>query len=180
MAIVSVTPRQWRDLAEIVEHPELATDLRFNNLIAQVNNHAEAVALIEEWTSQHTSAEIVRILEDRKIPCGVAYSVNQVNEDANLRARGMFQTVEHAQYGTIDIPGIPGIPYHFSRTPGKITMPAPGLGEHNQLLLEQWLGQHQEGYRPAQGGGHYHVNVTPGPAGSGNSDNEEGARKDAH
>ena len=137
VAIVSVTPRQWRDLAEIVEHPELATDPRFNNLIAQVNNHAEAVALIEEWTSQHTSAEIVRILEDRKIPCGIAYSVDQVNEDANLRARGMFQTVEHARYGTIDIPGIP---YHFSRTPGKITSPAPGLGEHNQLLLEQWLG----------------------------------------
>jgi len=141
VAIVSVTPRQWRDLAEIVEHPELATDPRFNNLIAQVNNHAEAVALIEEWTSQHTSAEIVRILEDRKIPCGIAYSVDQVNEDANLRARGMFQTVEHARYGNIDIPGIP---YHFSRTPGKITSPAPGLGEHNQLLLKQWLGYTQD------------------------------------
>ena len=49
----------------------------------------------------------------------------------------MFQTVEHAQYGTIDVPGIP---YHFSGTPGKINRPAPGLGEHNQLLLEQWLG----------------------------------------
>jgi formyl-CoA transferase len=137
VAIVALSPRQWRDLSEIVNHPEMVTDPKFSNLIAQVNNHAEAVALIEEWTSRHTSAEIIKTLEDKKIPCGVAYSVDQVNEDDNLRQRGMFQTVEHARYGTVDIPGIP---YHFSQTPGKIRMPAPGLGEHNQLLLEQWLG----------------------------------------
>jgi crotonobetainyl-CoA:carnitine CoA-transferase CaiB-like acyl-CoA transferase len=141
VAIVSVTPRQWRDLAEIVEHPELATDPRFNNLIVQVNNHDEAVALIEDWTCRHTSAEIVQLMENKKIPCGIAYSVDQVNDDDNLRVRGMFQTVEHARYGAIDIPGIP---YHFSDTPGKITRPAPELGEHNRLLLEQWLGYNGE------------------------------------
>ena len=49
----------------------------------------------------------------------------------------MFQTVDHAQFGSIDVPGIP---YHFSSTPGKIRRPAPGLGEHNRVLLTDWLG----------------------------------------
>lgn len=137
VAIVAITPRQWRDLAEITGHPELTTDPRFSNLIAQVNHHAEAVALIEEWTSRHASAEIIQTLEARKIPCGSAYSVDQVNDDPNLQARGMFQSVAHPLFGTIDVPGIP---YHFSRTPGAVRRPAPALGEHNELLLTQWLG----------------------------------------
>ena len=137
VAIVAITPRQWRDLAEVTAHPELVNDPRFSNLITQINHHAAAVELIEEWTSRHTSAEIVRILEARKIPCGIAYSVDQVNADDNLRERGMFQTVDHAQFGSIDVPGIP---YHFSSTPGKIRRPAPGLGEHNRVLLADWLG----------------------------------------
>ncbi|MCK7512081.1 MAG: CoA transferase [Desulfobacterales bacterium] len=137
VAIVAITPRQWRDLAEVTAHPELVNDPRFSNLITQINHHAAAVELIEEWTSRHTSAEIVRILEARKIPCGIAYSVDQVNADDHLRERGMFQTVDHAQFGSIDVPGIP---YHFSSTPGKIRLPAPGLGEHNRVLLADWLG----------------------------------------
>ena len=137
VAIVSITPRQWRDLAEVTAHPELVNDPRFSNLITQINHHAAAVELIEEWTSRHPSAEIVRILEARKIPCGIAYSVDQVNTDNNLRERGMFQAVDHAQFGSIDVPGIP---YHFSSTPGKIRHPAPGLGEHNRILLTDWLG----------------------------------------
>lgn len=137
VAIVAITPRQWRDLAEVTAHPELVNDPRFSNLITQINHHAVAVELIEEWTSRHPSAEIVRKLEARKIPCGIAYSVDQVNADDNLRERGMFQTVDHAQFGSIDVPGIP---YHFSSTPGKIRRPAPGLGEHNRVLLADWLG----------------------------------------
>lgn len=137
VAIVSITPRQWRDLAEVTAHPELVNDPRFSNLITQINHHAAAVELIEEWTSRHSSAEIVRKLEARKIPCGIAYSVDQVNADDNLRERGMFQTVDHAQFGSIDVPGIP---YHFSNTPGQIRRPAPGLGEHNRVLLSDWLG----------------------------------------
>ena len=60
VAIVAITPRQWRDLAEVTAHPELVNDPRFSNLITQINHHAAAVELIEEWTSRHTSAEIVR------------------------------------------------------------------------------------------------------------------------
>jgi len=48
----------------------------------------------------------------------------------------MFQKVYHEKFGDIDIPGFP---FKFSDTSGTIRMPAPGLGEHNRLILEQWL-----------------------------------------
>jgi len=137
VAIVSTTTRQWKDLTEIIGRPDMATDPKFSNLIVQIHNHEEAVRLIEEWTMAHTSQEILSILESKKIPCGVAYTIEQVIDDENLKQRGMFQKVRHEKYGVIDIPGFP---FKFSAATGSIRMPAPGLGEHSRLILEQWLG----------------------------------------
>lgn len=137
VAIVAITQRQWRDLCDIISHPEMAADPKFANLIAQIHNHREAVALIEEWTSRHDCSWIIERLEEKKIPCGIAYSIEQVNHDENLRRRGMFQKVEHARLGAVDVPGMP---YRFSDELGGIRLPAPELGEHNQMLLKDWLG----------------------------------------
>ncbi len=137
VAIVAITARQWKELTEVIEHPEMATDPRFSNIIAQIQNHEEAVRLIEEWTSAHTAREIITTLEGKKIPCGIAYTLEGVNADENLKQREMFQQVHHAKYGDIDIPGLP---FKFSAAEGSIRLPAPGLGEHSRLILEQWLG----------------------------------------
>jgi len=141
VAIVSITSRQWKDLVEIIGRPEMATDPKFSNLLVQIHNHEEAVNLIEEWTVEHTSQEIISILESKKIPCGIAYTSEQVNVDENLKQRGMFEKVYHEKFGDIDIPGFP---FKLSDTSGTIRMPAPGLGEHNKLILEQWLGYTSE------------------------------------
>ena len=141
VAIVSTTTRQWKELTEIIGRPEMASDPRFSNLISQVQNHEEAVRLIEEWTSAHTSQEIITVMEGKKIPCGIAYTLEEVNDDENLRQRGMFRQVHHEKYGDIDIPGFP---FKFSAAQGSIRMPAPGLGEHSRLVLEQWLGYSAE------------------------------------
>jgi crotonobetainyl-CoA:carnitine CoA-transferase CaiB-like acyl-CoA transferase len=137
VAIVSTTARQWKALAEIIGHPEMSTDPRFDNLIAQIHNHEEAVRLIEEWTSARTAREVIAALERKRIPCGIAYTLEEVNTDENLKQRGMFQQVHHEQYGDINIPGLP---FKFSAAEGNIRMPAPGLGEHSRMILEQWLG----------------------------------------
>ncbi len=137
VAIVSITARQWKTLSEVIGQPEMVTDQKFNNIISQIHNHEEAVALIEEWTSLHTSQEIIKTLEGKKIPCGIAYTNEQVNRDDNLKARGMFQKVNHQQFGDIDIPGFP---YKFSETKASIRLPAPALGEHSRFILERWLG----------------------------------------
>ena len=150
VAIVSLTARQWKDLTEIIGRPEMAVDPKFSNLIAQIHNHEEAVRLIEEWTTRRTSQEIISILEGKKIPCGIAYTSAQVNDDENLKQREMFRRVHHEKYGDINIPGFP---FKFSDASGSIRMPAPGLGEHNRLILEQWLGYTPEEVQALYGKG---------------------------
>lgn len=137
VAIVALTSRQWKNLSEIIGRPELIHDPKFNNMLSQIHNHKEAVSIIEEWTTQHDSQNIVALLAARKIPCGIAYTSAQVNEDENLIMRQMFQKIASERFGEIDIPGFP---YKFSEIKGDLRLPAPGLGEHNRLILEKWLG----------------------------------------
>jgi len=137
VAIVALTARQWKDLTEIIGRPEMASDPRFGNIIVQIRNHGEAVSLIEEWTARHKSEEIITLLEERKIPCGIAYTSDQVNTDPNLELRDMFRTVDHAEFGPVDVPGFP---FKFSEAEGSLRMAAPGLGEHTKLILGEWLG----------------------------------------
>ena len=137
VAIVALTARQWKDLAAIIGRPELADDPKFNNIIVQIRNHDEAVRLIEEWTVRHSSREILAVLEEGRIPCGIAYTSEQVNRDENLERRGMFMKVRHEEFGDIDVPGIP---FKLSEAPGSVRMPAPSLGEHSRLVLGEWLG----------------------------------------
>ena len=114
VAIVSLTARQWKDLTEIIGKPGMATDPKFSNIIVQVQNHNEAVAVIEEWTTAHTSAEIIAILERKKIPCGIAYTSEQVNHDENLTQREMFRTgVSTLSTATSTSPAFP------SSSPGR-------------------------------------------------------------
>ena len=137
VAIVSLTARQWKDLMTIIGRPEAAADPKFSNIIVQIQNHDEAVSIIEEWTTRHTSREIIAVLEDKKIPCGIAHTIDQVNSDQNLRQRDMFMKVSHGEFGDIDVPGFP---FKFSGAEGSLRLPAPGLGEHSRMILQEWLG----------------------------------------
>ncbi|MCX8123838.1 MAG: CoA transferase [Spirochaetes bacterium] len=137
VAIVALTKRQWKDLTEIIGKPEMAYDPKFDNIIVQIKNHKEAVSIIEQWTQTKTSEEIIKILEQKKIPCGIAYTSWQVNHDTNLQMRQMFQKIEHPQFGAIDIPGFP---FKLSECEQNIRMPAPSCGEHTRIILEKKLG----------------------------------------
>ena len=75
------------------------------------------------------------------MPAGPIYDVGQVYRDPHVLARGMLAEVEHPTAGRI--PQI-GIPVKLSATPGRITRPAPRLGEHTDEVLAL------AGYSPAE------------------------------
>ncbi len=136
VVIVAFTPRQWRDLMEIIGQPKMADDPNFSNLLGQIKNNTEAVERIESWTQQYSSTEVIEKLRAKKIPCALAYNIEQVNSDENLKHRQMFKTVQHEDLGVLDVPGIP---FKFSKSPGSVRAAAPRLGEHNEKILKEWL-----------------------------------------
>ena len=70
------------------------------------------------------------------MPAGPIYSVREMMEDPQYRARKLFETVETPS-GELAIPAI--VP-RLTATPGRTDWPGPTLGEHNREVLGGLLG----------------------------------------
>jgi benzylsuccinate CoA-transferase BbsF subunit len=93
--------------------------------------------LVEEWTTEHSPEEVMRLLQEAGVAAGMVESGEDLVADPQLNHRGTHVILEHPEIG-------PHIyqppPYRFSKTPHELTMPAPCLGQHNECVLKEILG----------------------------------------
>jgi crotonobetainyl-CoA:carnitine CoA-transferase CaiB-like acyl-CoA transferase len=87
--------------------------------------------------AEHTTVEVVRILNDAQVPCSPIMSASDLGEDPHYKARQMHIEWEDLQAGRVR--GIGVVP-KFSATPGKVWRGAPGLGHDNQRVYGELLG----------------------------------------
>ncbi len=128
----------FRRLCEAMGQPELADDERFSTHLARGDNQDELEGIVAEWAGRHDAAEIDRVLNDAGVICGPIYSIADIFEDEQFRAREML--VEHVdpEFGPYIGPGI--VP-KFSETPGAVRWSAPWEhGSHNREVYGELLG----------------------------------------
>ena len=97
----------------------------------------EAESLIAPWFMQRTKQEILAACLEHRIPCVPVQTFEEALEDRQLEARDYFKGVHHDQAGDYRYPGPP---YRLSKTPARLTRPAPTLGQHNREVLAGELG----------------------------------------
>jgi len=136
VAVVALTDRHWERLMKAVGRDDLLKDPRFANFVTRVRNAAAAVEILAQWAAGRTVAEVVHILTESGVPCGKVCSAEEVGEDPQLAERGMHRQVGHPQFGTIRVPGSA---LKMSMTPGEISRAHPGLGEHTEEILKEFL-----------------------------------------
>jgi CoA:oxalate CoA-transferase len=144
ICVVALTDNQWNNFLEAMEMKDLVTDPRFSNFIDRVRNADDARAIINRWMEQYPCDAIIEKLNSKRIPCGKVVNYDEVNEDVNLRSRGMFAKVSHKSMGDIDVPGNP---INLSDTPGFIASPSPDLGEHTEEVLRKILNISEEEFQ---------------------------------
>lgn len=133
--IVAVgNPRLWVQFCAAIGRPEVADDPHFRTNDDRLANRAVLRSLLEEIFSSLTVASIVRLLEAHGVPCGRVRSVREAIEDPQVAARAMLTRLRHEVLGTIETVGNP---VKLSRTPARIQLPPPRLGEHTREVLQQ-------------------------------------------
>ena len=128
----------FRRLCEVMGQPELADDPRFATHLARGENETTIDAIIAEWAAQHDAHELDRILNEAGVVCGPIYTVADIFEDPQFKAREML--VEHVdpEFGPYVGPGV--IP-KFSETPGAVNWSGTWAeGSHNQEIYCELLG----------------------------------------
>ena len=130
------TNSMFKRLAKAMDKPEMGDDLRFTENADRVANQKEIEMIIESWTLQLNSKEALEALDVAGVAAGPIYSVKDMFEDEQYRARELFQEVS-INGKPLTIPAI--IP-RLSRTPGKTDFPGSELGAHNEEVLQDILG----------------------------------------
>jgi crotonobetainyl-CoA:carnitine CoA-transferase CaiB-like acyl-CoA transferase len=139
----------FKRLMEGIGHPDLALDERVATNAGRVEHQDEIDQIIGGWCSARTVSEVLKVMEDQRVPAGPIYNVEDMFNDEHFQARGLFEQVE-INGKPLKIPAI--IP-KLDRTEGKTQWPGPSLGQHNDEVLGEILGlsaDEQEALRNAE------------------------------
>ena len=125
--------REWAAFCAVVlERPELAEDPLFARNSARNANRDALKAIIEAVFGALTADQVVARLDQAGIANARVNDMKQVWDHPQLKARGRWTTVE--------TPGgpIPALlPPGQSREDDPRMDPVPGVGQHNQAILEE-------------------------------------------
>ena len=135
-------PRHWDALMAMMGYPEWARDERLKDEASRFKHAKELNDFLSGWTINQTREELYHRLAQADIPVGVVRSQSDLIEnDAQLKARGFFATIDHPVAGTLTYPSAA---YRFSETPWRLDRPAPTLGQHNDEVYSGILGYSRE------------------------------------
>jgi formyl-CoA transferase len=121
MVIAANADTVFRRLCDAMGQPELADDPRFVNHLARGEHQEEIEAIVAEWAAERDAAEIDSVLNAAGVICGPIYTIADIFEDEQFKARDMLLTHEDPEFGEYVGPGI--VP-KFSGTPCDVRLSA--------------------------------------------------------
>ncbi len=135
VAIGVETDGQWAALASLIGRPDLATC--YPRVEDRRAGHGEIDEAIATWTALLDHNQATEQLQGAGVPSGPVLANWEIVSDPHLYQRGYFVDVVHPEVGHHRWDGYP---WKFSRTPGRVRLPAPRFAEHNDDVLCGTLG----------------------------------------
>ena len=136
VAIVAETDEEFGALAEVIGHPELATDPRFADADSRKRNEGELDRIISEWTRARDRDFVANTLARAGIAAAPSRGAEDLFHDPHLQARGAFVEIDHPELGPRRLVGPP---WKMSECEVEARH-APLLGEHNDYVFRELLG----------------------------------------
>jgi CoA:oxalate CoA-transferase len=141
VALLTDDTATWHGFCAAIERDDLAQNPRFGDNASRLRNHHLLEPILAELFRTLPTQHWLTRLEAAHVPCGPVNSVAQVAHDPQVAHRGMLAEIPHGSLGS----------WRVANTPFKLsgghTGPqgsAPGLGEHTEAVLSEWLGLSSE------------------------------------
>ena len=122
----------WERFANAIERSDLVTRNEFKDNASRLINRESLERELELTLTTKNSSEWLEVLEKSGVPAGPILNISEVWNDPQVEARNMKVTLDHSTAGKITNIGLAAKLYS---TPGRITKPAPLLGEHTREIL---------------------------------------------
>jgi benzylsuccinate CoA-transferase BbsF subunit len=138
--IAVFTDEEWQSFCKVIGSPAWTKDGKFSTFLGRKKNEDELDSLIEKWTIDHTSLEVMKMMQNNGIAAGPVEDAKDLFEDPQLKHREHFAELYNPVVGKHHADGIP---FKLSKTPGVVGNPAL-LGEHNEYVCTKLLGMSDE------------------------------------
>ena len=131
--IVNNEQKQFAATCDALGLPALKSDPRFAERDDRMRNQKELQGILEAHLATDTAAAWEEKLIAAGVPAGPVYTVPQIAEHAQMRARGQLQTVHVPALGRDA--SLVGAGYRLGGEAVPLTLPPPGLGDHTREVL---------------------------------------------
>ena len=133
---VVVQEAVWDALAKRIGGEALAKDPKFATIGERRKNQDEMWRLLTEFASNYTKRELMAVLNELDVPCGLIMSTEDLFNDEHVKLRQMMVELDHPQRGKWHNVGMP-----IKLSDSKVDIKrSPLLGEHTDEILKEVLG----------------------------------------
>lgn len=132
---------QFRAYCKVIERPGLADDVRFDTNSNRVIHRDVLVPMLVDAMKTQARDYWLEALERAGVPAGPINNLEQVYQDPQVQARGMWQNLPHSLAGQAPVAASP---LKLSGSPVVSLHAAPLLGEHTEQVLRNNLGWSEE------------------------------------
>ncbi|MGO9526282.1 MAG: CaiB/BaiF CoA transferase family protein [Verrucomicrobiia bacterium] len=124
--------RLWGQFCDLLGRQDLKTHEKFATNPKRVQNHDDLYPILQKIFAEKTAEEWLAFFEKNGIPCGAVFSVGEVLEHPQVRAREMVVERPHPKLKSVKMTGVP---VKLSDTPGVAGDAPPLLGQHTGEVL---------------------------------------------
>ena len=135
LGVVVYTDRMWLSFFDLIGHPELTDDPRFETITGRTQHIDELYRLVDQELRRHPSEYWKKALADADIPVVPVNSLDDLLDDPHLADVDFFESVEHPVAGPLRLAPYPA-DFSTGGTGGNAP-PAPVLGQHSRDIAAE-------------------------------------------
>jgi crotonobetainyl-CoA:carnitine CoA-transferase CaiB-like acyl-CoA transferase len=133
--IATAGQKTWQRFCEAIGATALMEKPEYRTAEARSKNRDALGVEIDDYLAGENSAEWVDRLNKAGVPSGPIYSIDQVFADPQVRHLGIVQSVAMKDKSKMRLLGQP---VGLSRTPSRLAVRPPDLGEHTNAILKEF------------------------------------------
>lgn len=140
-AIAVGSEKLWSAFCSVLNRPDIELDPKFATNAERIRNREELESLLDHIFIEKPAGEWVDQLRAAGIPSSLVRNFGEVVDDPQSALREMFPTLEHSKAGSHRVTGTP---VKLKDTPGRVSTPAPLLGQDTRETLKTLLSSNDQ------------------------------------
>ncbi|UCH22801.1 MAG: CoA transferase [Deltaproteobacteria bacterium] len=129
-----VVPAHWERFCNALGKPEWINHPDYSNVVYRVQNYDAMEALVEQVTTNKSTADWLEIFEQHQVAAAPINKVEEFFEDPQFSVLNLLTPLDHSKAGKVQIQTPP---WQMSETPCDVKLPPPALGEHSIQILRE-------------------------------------------